>query len=430
MKYLWVFLFTIYIQASYAQITNVKAGVWSDNTVWSSNAIPGNSDRVLLNFDIIVDINATCKSLTLNGNNVTVNQGITLAIAGDNAALNTDTSVLFTKKTYYYFGQPNPADSSIQIFKNNTIDGTKGYIINTKHNQFPSSTSTFKYNNFGQLIEILTSEVEPSPGILSTVHLTWNQGKIIRIKWEEPGSYGMDRHYNYSTFNDTLLIRYAQSLGRNYYLDSAAVTIFTDTGLNKIYRMYKGGEFDYTNVFSDSKGVFYNERSFHYTANNITSVKYYGETFYNITPHPYSIEADSAVCFFTRDSQVSTFLPDIEESILGKEFKLLCYDQTDSVSWIRDNYFTSGDWLSNSNYERPQQDFYQSGSVFNNSLDPVTEAKINYDVRKDGIITEQKTGDLYKKLVYTLDLNNRIILVREYNTLTNDLVTMFQFIYP
>jgi hypothetical protein len=50
-----------------------------------------------------------------------------------------------------------------------------------------------------------------------------------------------------------------------FYLDSASVTIFADTGLNKIYRMFKEGEFDYTNVFFDAKGVFYNEREFQYS---------------------------------------------------------------------------------------------------------------------------------------------------------------------
>jgi hypothetical protein len=71
---------------NFAQITNVNAGLWSDNTIWSNNALPVSSDAIVLNFDVTVDIDATCKSLNLNGHKVIVNPGVHLTILGDNSA--------------------------------------------------------------------------------------------------------------------------------------------------------------------------------------------------------------------------------------------------------------------------------------------------------------------------------------------------------
>ncbi|MCW3092229.1 MAG: hypothetical protein JWP81_3298 [Ferruginibacter sp.] len=62
-------------------ITNVKAGLWSDISVWSNNAVPQLSDKVLLNYDITIDINASCKLLYVNEHNVNVNPNIILTIA-------------------------------------------------------------------------------------------------------------------------------------------------------------------------------------------------------------------------------------------------------------------------------------------------------------------------------------------------------------
>lgn len=71
---------------NFAQVTNVSTGLWSDNTIWSNNALPVSSDAVVLNFDVTVDIDATCKSLNVNGHNVIVNPGVRLNIVGDNSA--------------------------------------------------------------------------------------------------------------------------------------------------------------------------------------------------------------------------------------------------------------------------------------------------------------------------------------------------------
>ena len=63
-------------------VVNVKAGLWSDPAVWSTNTIPTLYDSVILMYDLQVDVNAFCKSLKLNGHNVIVDPNKDLTIAG------------------------------------------------------------------------------------------------------------------------------------------------------------------------------------------------------------------------------------------------------------------------------------------------------------------------------------------------------------
>ena len=63
-------------------VVNVKAGLWSDPAVWSTNTIPTLYDSVILMYDLQVDVNAFCKSLKLNGHNVIVDPNKDLSIAG------------------------------------------------------------------------------------------------------------------------------------------------------------------------------------------------------------------------------------------------------------------------------------------------------------------------------------------------------------
>jgi len=81
-RLLILLLLSLGFNIGFAQITNIKAGLWSDVSAWNKNALPTASDDIVLNFDITVDINAYCKSLTLNGHNVQVNSGITVSVGG------------------------------------------------------------------------------------------------------------------------------------------------------------------------------------------------------------------------------------------------------------------------------------------------------------------------------------------------------------
>ncbi len=79
--YVTIFLFLL-IEISFGQVTNVKSGSWSDHTVWSNNIIPTDTTRIILSYNILININASCKSLNTNGHQVTVNPGNTLNISG------------------------------------------------------------------------------------------------------------------------------------------------------------------------------------------------------------------------------------------------------------------------------------------------------------------------------------------------------------
>src|SRR5205823_4689630 len=75
----------------------LKTGVWSDQTVWSNNSIPTDTTNILLSYDIVIDINATCKSLNTNSHEVTVNSGFILNVLGDkHTAIDIDGNVYNT----------------------------------------------------------------------------------------------------------------------------------------------------------------------------------------------------------------------------------------------------------------------------------------------------------------------------------------------
>jgi len=76
-----IFLFLL-TEISFGQVTNVKSGSWSDQTVWSNNIVPTDTTRIILNYNIFVDINTSCKYLNTNGHNVTIKLGKALSITG------------------------------------------------------------------------------------------------------------------------------------------------------------------------------------------------------------------------------------------------------------------------------------------------------------------------------------------------------------
>ena len=80
-KSLITILFLFYFSNIFCQVTNLRNGLWSDHTLWSSNKIPDSTRDVVLAFDITVDIDASCKSLFVNGHTTTVNAGVNLCVS-------------------------------------------------------------------------------------------------------------------------------------------------------------------------------------------------------------------------------------------------------------------------------------------------------------------------------------------------------------
>ena len=144
MKYLCIFLFSLFsIFKSSGQITNVKAGLWSDNTIWNTNSIPVYSDSIVLSFDVTIDINASCKSLNVSGLNVTVNPGIHLSILGNNGVQQLDSGLL----AYYPFNS-GPTDEG-----GNGYDLTVNGAIITE-NRFGTTQKAYRFNGTSDFMTI------------------------------------------------------------------------------------------------------------------------------------------------------------------------------------------------------------------------------------------------------------------------------------
>ena len=75
-------LFGVCFSPTFGQVSNIRAGLWSDVSCWNNASLPNLDDTVSLNYDIVIDINANCKFLNANGHNVIINTGINLNVAG------------------------------------------------------------------------------------------------------------------------------------------------------------------------------------------------------------------------------------------------------------------------------------------------------------------------------------------------------------
>lgn len=142
--FLVVLIATLCLNKSFGQISNVKSGLWSDISVWSNNTLPTSSDEIFLSFDITVDINATCQSLSTNGHNVTVNSNINLDILGDanttilSKYIEFDTTAMapfdtVSKTLFYYDNAKRNVGIDLSYYQN-------GQLGNYQYN------STFFYN--------------------------------------------------------------------------------------------------------------------------------------------------------------------------------------------------------------------------------------------------------------------------------------------
>lgn len=75
-----IFLLFFNIQFGFSQVTNLRVGLWSDATLWNTNNIPSSNDSVFLQYDITIDVDASCKYLYTDGHSVNINSGVNLNI--------------------------------------------------------------------------------------------------------------------------------------------------------------------------------------------------------------------------------------------------------------------------------------------------------------------------------------------------------------
>ncbi len=89
--FITVFLFAA--TYGFSQSVNIRPNTWSDNTSWNLQQVPDSTFDVVLDYNVVVDVNAYCRSLVTNGHTVTVNNGVTLNIVGRPASLGVRESV-------------------------------------------------------------------------------------------------------------------------------------------------------------------------------------------------------------------------------------------------------------------------------------------------------------------------------------------------
>jgi|GEM_PF-4947964 len=65
-----------------APVHNIRSGNWSVAANWSNRRVPGPNTDVLLNFNIIVDQDATCKSLKTGSYQIHINKNANLSVTG------------------------------------------------------------------------------------------------------------------------------------------------------------------------------------------------------------------------------------------------------------------------------------------------------------------------------------------------------------
>jgi hypothetical protein len=60
-------------------VSNLRAGDWSDPTIWSNNHVPDQNSVVTISYEIFIDVNAEVKSLKANSK-VTVGPGVKVVV--------------------------------------------------------------------------------------------------------------------------------------------------------------------------------------------------------------------------------------------------------------------------------------------------------------------------------------------------------------
>lgn len=324
----------------------------------------------------------------------------------DNNQNDTDTSFI-ASVTEIYYGLSNPADTFITTFRNNTINGTKGFIT---YNYFNTTNhkgkSLFSYNTTNRLTEITSYDTIGNTPHLNRTKIRWQEQLIRNILIQEDNTVYMNRNYSYDNSGDTLFIRY-EALWDPLSGDSTSYVVLTDTGFTKKWGIYETGI--YNNIITNDQFAYIKQTSFVQTGNDITKMKEVREDFVTagtvLPQHTY----DSSITDISRFSLANNFWTDLENKMIGKELKILSYSPKDTVySFITANYFSFGDEESLHRLE--------------NDSKPASTARITKTVLHDGVLALQELNKLISKSDYTVDANGRIKTIKVYNTQTNQLV--------
>ena len=148
-----LFLLSIFCYAAAAQtsMVNLRAGSWKMPHTWLYERVPNDTDNVVLMRDILVDVNATCRSLTTNGYNVTVAPGYHLTITGHDSLATADTDTLIAALSVVYVGDTTGGDVIDQVYKKYEYDAQKRVSKTIVYDDDAEKTTLYFYNGNSRL---------------------------------------------------------------------------------------------------------------------------------------------------------------------------------------------------------------------------------------------------------------------------------------
>jgi len=169
-------------------LTNIQAGLWSNPQDWILNAVPDSSDDVVLSNNIVIDVNATCHSLTTNGYTVTINTGQKLTITGDSVSAVEDNDTLLSEIVDIDVDDLGQVDTAYIKYQYDNEKRVTGYT-NMDGDGGDTTIETYFYSGSNTLpfkaISIF-SDGDPSELEYDTSYLTYNNSGLII---EDSGSY-------------------------------------------------------------------------------------------------------------------------------------------------------------------------------------------------------------------------------------------------
>lgn len=341
-------------------------------------------------------------------------------------ANNTDNAVILKLK----YQSQNPVYEFTRTFRNNFINGQKGYLILDSSGS-GNGRIEFKYNSDNHLINIIYSE---NSSVYSTYFIEWDNGYIIRVRAVEGSDVIMNRTYSYLQLGvDTLQTIFTipvYNISSNRYIKD--ITLHSNLARTKIYAQYNF--FNFRRAFNPTpeyEGDGGSEQIFTYNGNNLSSVNTHAVTSYSHHPQNISSLEENSQCRFTRISGMTDPVKELSEKILGAPMLSLGLEPEDTLYYINEifSYDTYGVGNNNawgmSNYRLLKTGSYEYGY-----LAPATHATADYYVKKDGTTTESASNLPYYKRDITADSQNRIKTVRYYNTSNNQTLLLTTVYYP
>ncbi len=254
MKFVFLTLnFLFLLNVLEAQVTNTQPGNWNNSSHWSTNTIPDSNDAVSLSYNIIIDADAYCYSLNLNGHNLTVNSGAHLYITGNSRGdtllsrfTSFDTTVSPADTGFIY-------DFSYDSLKRNTVINYVAFSSGTHREE---STDSFFYNGSSRFPYKAVSYSIDYSGMNPFYYyreyfLTYQNGRLITDSTEFETI-----HYFY--FADTIVQQTIRYSGAEIIFDTVRVE-YNNYG-NIVHQSdtpSTGGGYDYHYVYDTHPNPFY-----------------------------------------------------------------------------------------------------------------------------------------------------------------------------